>query len=455
MNYFHIFVIVHLVVIENSLAASRKLSSKRAVSETNYECWSGLFPPAISNQSQSIETFKINLDLPPKYRHFEIIDKKGEALRNLIKTVRSEVIPFWGGRLLRILEDLGVTVAKRWPSALQEEMEGIALGSSVSVADIALINIFYELHALCTSIVARSKTGDLIHGRNLDFGLFLGWNKRNHSWIVPNLLRPLTVQLDFQRNNKTIFSSVSMAGMIGVVTGVRLGAYSLTINERFSLRPGLWYIIRWLFGAQSLQWNSVITRRIMENTPTYHAARDQLVSTPLIAPVYFTLASGDGSGEAVVITRDQYTGNVWPLGTPSVTQSSTWYLLQTNYDHNRNPPFYDNRRTVGVDCMDKFGSSSDKSDGGCQCGTPGRHRRSIEFSQISGNDLAPTSVNSGFLNSHLKKCQCYATEESVYSVLHTKPLLNLLTVHSSLMIPANGSIRSWLEKCEGANCQLW
>ena len=45
-----------------------------------------------------------------------------------------------------------------------------------TVGDIILYNIFYEIFSMCTSIVAESETGELIHGRNLDFGLFVGWD---------------------------------------------------------------------------------------------------------------------------------------------------------------------------------------------------------------------------------------------------------------------------------------
>lgn len=38
-------------------------------------------------------------------------------------------------------------------------------------------------------------------------------------------------------------------------------AFSLTIDERFTLKPGLWYMMQWLLGAK-VQWNTVITRQV-------------------------------------------------------------------------------------------------------------------------------------------------------------------------------------------------
>ena len=54
----------------------------------------------------------------------------------------------------------------------------------VIVGDIILYNIFYEIFSMCTSIVAESETGELIHGRNLDFGLFVGWDFQAMFWLL-------------------------------------------------------------------------------------------------------------------------------------------------------------------------------------------------------------------------------------------------------------------------------
>ena len=69
-------------------------------------------------------------------------------------------------------------------------MTGLALGSDVPLGDVILYNIFYEVFSACTSIVAKNKDGDLIHGRNLDFGLFVGWDFQNMTWPLAEALRP-------------------------------------------------------------------------------------------------------------------------------------------------------------------------------------------------------------------------------------------------------------------------
>jgi len=89
-----------------------------------------------------------------------------------------------------------------------DEMTGLAEAAGAPVGDIILYNIFYELFPGCTSIVARDKDGGLIHGRNLDFGLLVGWDFKNMTWPLAESLRPSVITMEFQKNNQEIvFSS--------------------------------------------------------------------------------------------------------------------------------------------------------------------------------------------------------------------------------------------------------
>lgn len=71
----------------------------------------------------------------------------------------------------------------------------------------------------CTSTVAQDPSGNVFHGRNLD-------------WNLPNNLRNLTVQADFMKNGAVIFTADVTAGFVGILTGVSKQGFSLSINER-------------------------------------------------------------------------------------------------------------------------------------------------------------------------------------------------------------------------------
>ena len=51
----------------------------------------------------------------------------------------------------------------------------LSLSLSLSAGDVVLYNVFYEIFSVCTSIVAESENGTLMHVRNLDFGLLMGY----------------------------------------------------------------------------------------------------------------------------------------------------------------------------------------------------------------------------------------------------------------------------------------
>lgn len=66
-------------------------------------------------------------------------------------------------------------MAKTLPQPYLAELEGIAKSTEIALGEITLYNIFYEVFTFCTSIIAEGADGQLYHGRNLDFGLLLGF----------------------------------------------------------------------------------------------------------------------------------------------------------------------------------------------------------------------------------------------------------------------------------------
>lgn len=47
------------------------------------------------------------------------------------------------------------------------------------------------------------------------------WDVKNKSWVVSEMLKPLVVNLDFKRNNQTVFKSTNFAGYVGMLTGIK------------------------------------------------------------------------------------------------------------------------------------------------------------------------------------------------------------------------------------------
>uniref|UniRef100_A0A671LJ48 Acid ceramidase n=1 Tax=Sinocyclocheilus anshuiensis TaxID=1608454 RepID=A0A671LJ48_9TELE len=316
------------------------------------DCRSGMYPPKGPTCKGNVTWYTVNLDLPP--------------------SIATVIYHFY-----------------------------IFVHLCVPLGEITLFNIFYEVFTVCTSIVAEDFNGNIYHGRNLDFGLFMGWDRQNKTWTLTEKLKPLVVNVNFQRDNKTVFKSTNFAGYVGMLTGIRPGEFSLTTNERFNLDGGYVGILEWIFGKRDGMWMGFLTRKVLENATSYEDAKGQLSLTKLLAPAYFILG-GNRTGQGCVITRTRInTLDIWEL----YMKLGRWYVLETNYDHWEKPMIFDDRRTPAMKCMNQT-------------------------------------------------TQANISLASIYDVLSTKPVLNKLTTYTSLMEVSTGSLESYIRDCPNP-CTPW
>lgn len=93
-------------------------------------------------------------------------------------------------------------------------LRGISKATGIDLGLLVIVNIAYEIEGVCTSIVAQDESGNLYHARNLDFGLFFGWDKGNHTWKLAELLRPLLFNAIFVKGGKEQYRSVAFGGTV-------------------------------------------------------------------------------------------------------------------------------------------------------------------------------------------------------------------------------------------------
>ncbi|XP_018410318.1 PREDICTED: acid ceramidase [Nanorana parkeri] len=364
------------------------------------DCRSGTYPPSGPTFKGKVQWYTVNLDQPPYERWQKLISDKKAPLNELIQHIKNLAKAIFPN-LIDIVDNKLPFLIGKLPSPFGEEMKGVADAAGLPLGEIMLFNIFYEVFSVCTSVVAQDTSGKLFHARNLDFGLFLGWDVKNNSWIVSELLKPLVVNVNFQRNNKTAFMSTSFAGYIGMLTGMKPGVLTLTMNERFSLDGGYIGILEWILGKRHGVWMGFLTRSVLENATSYDEAKDLLSKTEMLAPAYFILG-GNKPGQACVITRSRTSSiNFWELD----TQKGEWYVLETNYDHWKPPLVIDNRRDPAMKCMKTKG------------------QKSISFTTI-------------------------------YDVLSTKPVLNKLTTYTAMMSISENKFEAYLRDCPHP-CMPW
>jgi acid ceramidase len=227
---------------------------------------------------------------------------------------------------------------------------------------------------------------------------------------MTDALRPLLRTVNFQRGGQTVYSSIHYLGYVGLLTGVKKGAFTITVDTRFDDNYDQ-YLFDWLENLDdTAHFLSFLTRDTMEQEPDFDHAIARFNSTLMVGPSY-VIVGGVSPGEGMVITNAPNTTtafNQWPLseGEPRNSTETPWYLLQTNYDNWVQPPFFDDRRNPALDCM---------------------------------NQLGPDKIS----------------KETLYNVLHAHPSRNKLTTYTSLMNCAEGTVESSKQYCDEKGCVPW
>lgn len=105
-------------------------------------------------------------------------------------------------------------------------------------------------------------------------------------------------------NSYYCFSYISLTNYlyfsyIGVITGVRPGVFSISMNERYGLKGGYIGLIEWIFNINRNQ--SFVTfamRDMLTTAQTYDQAVQYLAKVSLTAPCYYILA-GPSPGQVI------------------------------------------------------------------------------------------------------------------------------------------------------------
>uniref|UniRef100_A0A8C2ZYT5 ceramidase n=1 Tax=Cyclopterus lumpus TaxID=8103 RepID=A0A8C2ZYT5_CYCLU len=160
-------------------------------------------------------------------------------------------------------------------------------------------------------------------------------------------------------------------------------------------------ILEWILGKRDGMWMSFLTRSVLENANSYEEAKTLLAQTKLLAPAYFILG-GNQTGQGCIVTRSRLLSiDILEID----LKMGRWYVLETNYDHWKEPLFLDDRRTPAMTCM---------------------------------NRTTQTNIS-------LK---------TMYDVLSTKPVLNKLTTYTTLMQVSEGKLESYIRDCPNP-CMPW
>ncbi len=221
------------------------------------------------------EEIKINLDLPPAERW------------NFLQSYPREADVLIG----YYLKDLGDVSFFRdaidyykstfVPNEYLEEIRSISAFSHYSENDILITNLYYDALKFVFGCTAFSvQTGrQKFHARNLDW------------WTENDALKKHTKIFHFTRNGQTVYSAVSWIGFVGILSGMKPGKFSITLNavsstEKPNLAPPV----------------TLLIREVLEKAESFEQALQMLSQTEIASDCLLMLV-GANPDEQVVIER--------------------------------------------------------------------------------------------------------------------------------------------------------
>jgi len=333
---------------------------------------------------EPVPTYVVNLDLPPLERWDKICSNPTyqKTAQFLVNTVNG-LVP----NVYELLNQVGEALnAFYFPADLAQEVQGCSQALGIPTGWGSLFNLGYEVSDACTSIVAQTPDGTVLHGRNMDFWAGMGFT---------DSLKNMTFIADYQKGGKTQFKTTGFAGYVGALSGIKPGGFSVTINSRFypqGLGELFWEIVA-AIEERNASLVSFLSREVLANENNFQAALNALSQTELIADVYYTMA-GSKPGEGAVLSRNRHNAtNIWMLNSPS-----RWFEVQTNYDHWQQPPWFDDRVDPADNALNALGQK----------------------------DITLTGL---------------------FNTLSVKPVLNIQTTYTILAVPRNGTYMSWTRWC--------
>ncbi|MGH1336513.1 MAG: C45 family autoproteolytic acyltransferase/hydrolase [Aureispira sp.] len=242
-------------------------------------------------------TLEINLDLPPQERwHFAA--QYTQEINEIIACYWVDIEDYL--ELIEVyLEDYKTVFISKdfW-----EEIKGLAKYCAYTADQILIANLYYDIvkFAFACTAFAVEVNGHIYHARNLDW------------WTENDVLKTHTKIFKFTRAGKTIFQSVGWIGFVGVLSGMKPNAFSVTLNAIVSDEvPNMGKPIAFLL------------REVLEGTYTFQQAKTILEETTLIGDCLLLLA-GVKREELCVIERT-------PTQKVTRTTQETFILVTNDY----------------------------------------------------------------------------------------------------------------------------
>jgi hypothetical protein len=223
--------------------------------------------------------FLIDMAAPAEERWQDVIVS---CRRNALKLARWVLSTLDRMPLSHVVRGAIAASHRRSNCLFDDDLSAWAAGLGMPHRDLMAVNAAHELAQFnevklsCTSVVMRTERFGMIHGRNLDWEM----QGLGESTVVYHFVGcPLE------------FMAVSLPGLVGVLSGMGPGRFSVTLNRA---TPN---------GRPTLDWDpQILVRHVLQTAIDYDHAVRALSEAPLRTPAIFTVASA-GDERACVVER--------------------------------------------------------------------------------------------------------------------------------------------------------
>jgi len=331
--------------------------------------------------------YVVDLDAPPQQRWAKVWSDPRNVW--VINTLFNAVESLIGPDGMQALSVAGSALLDFVDPEYAEEIRGGAAAINMSSGIVTIVNIFYELQDFCTSIVAQTSAGKILHARNMDMGIGLGLTDllRNGSYIV-----------NYTRGGQLLYQSVQFPAFLGVFTASKPNGFSASIDTRYLQGP-FWDMYEDFVAAlkENATLPTWLLRRVFDSESTFTDAVQVLNTTQLVDSVYYIMG-GLSANEGCVISRNRTSSNHFlQLDFPK-----RFFLAQTNWDWWQTEPAIDAGRYYEANLL--------------------------------MNQTSPSTL----------------TLQKMLRVLSTKPVFNAQTTMTVLMQAGTGTFKGYRRWCNGA-----
>eukprot|EP00928_Gymnodinium_smaydae_P014179 TRINITY_DN15154_c0_g1_i2.p1 TRINITY_DN15154_c0_g1~~TRINITY_DN15154_c0_g1_i2.p1 ORF type:complete len:486 (-),score=72.98 TRINITY_DN15154_c0_g1_i2:169-1626(-) len=202
-----------------------------------------------------------------------------------------------------------------------EEVPEVAEALGVDVCDVLFLSIMYDIAGGCTSGVANTPDGKIVHGRNLDYMAFptdikkampisddirVGAGKLDGVATIEDL----TFEMTFVLPNGDSFSGPNYVGYVGMLTGARSGGLSISLNQRYP-RGQAGSALNWQAAFPDGRYDqkyvspSLWIRTMLQIGSKYSDALHHMDDQRFIVPAYITIGGvNPNEGSVTMVNRD-------------------------------------------------------------------------------------------------------------------------------------------------------